>query len=91
MPKYRFTVEVDTIDELLAQLELLTRTATATIAQRDGPSVPAPMPAQGYCPQGHGPMGVIPAGVAKSGPRIGQPYPAFLKCATCGTRQEIPQ
>jgi hypothetical protein len=97
VPKYRFTVEVDTIDELLGQLELLAATARSTIAQRDGPGV-APgsfggtatvLPIVGKCPQGHGDMRLIPAGTAKSGPRIGQPYPAFYKCDKCGSRQEL--
>jgi hypothetical protein len=86
MAKYRFTVEVDTVDELVAQLQLLLATASSTIAQRDGPDVP---PGGRVCPNGHGAMGLIPAGVTRSGPRIGQPYSAFLKCATCGTRMEL--
>jgi hypothetical protein len=89
MPKYRFTVEVDTVDELRAQLELLLRTADATIATRDGPTRAPSAPATGYCPAGHGPMSLIPAGTAKSGPRIGQAYPAFLKCRTCNARAEL--
>ena len=41
------------------------------------------------CSGGHGAMRLIPAGTARSGPRVGQPYPAFLKCDTCGERQEL--
>lgn len=43
----------------------------------------------GVCTGGHGEMRMIQGGTARSGPRMGQPYPPFYKCDTCGERQEL--
>lgn len=55
-----------------------------------GPAPAPPAAVAGIqCSGGHGPMRLVPAGTAKSGPRIGQAYPAFLTCDTCRERREV--
>lgn len=93
--KYQLTIEFDTIEELQAYVGAASR--------RDAPATPQlhvlPTPpalagtsigqiAGAFCSGGHGQMRLIPGGTARSGPRVGQPFPPFYKCDTCGERQE---
>jgi hypothetical protein len=87
------TVEGDTLADIYAALELELARIRGNVAPSSSVSAiltpPVDRPVGASCPNGHGAMRLIPGGTAKSGPRIGQPYPAFLKCDVCGTRREV--
>lgn len=86
------TIEGDTLADIYAALEIelaRVRGNLAPTASTFPNALPSGDPIGAACPNGHGPMRLIPAGTAKSGPRIGQPYPAFLKCDTCQARREL--
>lgn len=87
------TIEGDSMAEIYAamQLELARVQGNLAPAYTGAPRPIASVPSSGNqpgCSGGHGVMRLIPGGTAKSGLRIGQPYPAFWKCDTCGERRE---
>lgn len=94
-PRFTLTIEGD-VDQLLAvaraidpvvrQGDVDVRTDARPQLQALPGGVPSPV---NVCSGGHGPMRLIPGGTARSGPRMGQPYPAFFKCDTCGERKEL--
>lgn len=92
--RFTLTIEGD-VDQLLAvarAIEPVVRHTDINVRTDARPQLQA---LQGgatpvnVCSGGHGPMRLIPGGTAKSGPRIGQPYPAFFKCDACGERKEL--
>jgi hypothetical protein len=56
-----------------------------------GPIDPTQVPGYGWVCPVHGGWKVVPPGVAKTGPRAGQPYPAFIACPERGCNQKPPR
>lgn len=56
-----------------------------------GPVDPTQVPGYGWVCPVHGQWKVVPPGVARSGPRAGQPYPAFIACPAQGCREKPPR
>jgi hypothetical protein len=83
MTRYQLTIEVETVEQLRELVRLVGAMPSGMVRQVEAGNPPA-------CPNGHGAMILIPGGTVSSGPRIGQAYPPFYRCAQkCGAKAEL--